>query len=416
MKPLSIQPTAIGECWDCQACGDCCRGAIIFLDDADLERLRAQEWEQHPDFKGVKILERTGLFQKKYQLAHRKDGFCVFMLEDGRCRIHAEYGEPEKPLICRLAPYQIVPAGDRSLITLRRYCPAAAQDIGRPIEDRISEIKKLVQQQGKGEAKEKPPQIAPGLPTTWHYFLRTSETIERLLLDQNVPMVRRMAHGLAMVELLARCKTIDFDDSRFGELIDLLENSVIQESAPLFANRRPPGRAAHMLFRQILLEYLRLHPRFVITQSFRERIRLIRTAMVFAKGRGRIPKIHPAFPEISFEKLEEPIGTLQPEVLQPITRWFEAAAASKHYALLGKDGWSLLDCYRSLAICFPIALWLLRFSAGDNEPTVDEAVDVVRALDRGQGFAPLCGRRHRRRLASIARLGEIGRLIAWYAR
>jgi hypothetical protein len=41
---------------------------------------------------------------------------------------------------------------------------------------------------------------------------------------------------------------------------------------------------------------------------------------------------------------------------------------------------------------------------------------MVTIMDRGQGFAPLNSPNHRSRLAMIARLGELEKLVIWYAR
>jgi hypothetical protein len=59
---------------------------------------------------------------------------------------------------------------------------------------------------------------------------------------------------------------------------------------------------------------------------------------------------------------------------------------------------------------------MLRLSAGPRPPTAEDVIGVVGAIDRGQSYAGLAGRRHRRRLASLRRLGELPCLIAWYAR
>ena len=95
------------------------------------------------------------------------------------------------------------------------------------------------------------------------------------------------------------------------------------------------------MFRQTALEYLRLHPDFIIQQSWRERWRLMVLAAAFARGRGRLPHIHACFPN-TFEGLEEPLGHLAGAVLR-LDAYFEAAAASKRYAVLSRRGWPLLE-------------------------------------------------------------------------
>ena len=41
--------------------------------------------------------------------------------------------------------------------------------------------------------------------------------------------------------------------------------------------------------------------------------------------------------------------------------------------------------------------------------------EIITALDRGQGYAPLAGGKQRRRVQVLARLEELERLVVWYA-
>lgn len=388
---LPLRTLTIAERWDCHACGDCCRGAIVRLDDDDLERLREQGWEKHPDYRGVRIIDRHGWFKRYYQLAHRSDGNCVFLTSDNRCRIHQEYGEAAKPLICRMAPFQLVPLESFAYVTLRRYCPCAAADDGRQLQEHLHTVRKLAERRKMAQRPPRPPRVTRKHRRSWHDTLRAAEVIERLMLDARYPPVRRLVHGLQFCNLLQECRLRKLDGERFEQLLSMLESSAADGPERLFDNRRPPGRAAGMLFRQIALEYVRLHPKFVIERSWRERWRLIRSALAFARGKGRVPRIHSAFPETTFEALERPLGHLNEGVLRPLCRYFEAMAASKQYAVWGREGWSIIESFRALAASYSIALWLLRFACGDRPPQFEDTIDVVRALDRGQSYAPLCG-------------------------
>ncbi len=95
------------------------------------------------------------------------------------------------------------------------------------------------------------------------------------------------------------------------------------------------------------MQYLRLHPKFLIEPSWRERWWLVRAAVAFTRGRGRLPPMHACFPPTSFEALERPLGPLDAGTLRPLTALFEAAAASKYYAVPGRPGWSLVDSFRA---------------------------------------------------------------------
>lgn len=76
---------------------------------------------------------------------------------------------------------------------------------------------------------------------------------------------------------------------------------------------------------------------------------------------------------------------------------------------------SLVASYRSLALLYPIGLWLLRLAIGDREPTatdvVNIVVNIVVALERGQGLTGLP-----RAATAMANTQQLERVIAWYAR
>ena len=307
----------------------------------------------------MRVVVRQGLGKKRVSAGASAQNQCVFLTAQGRCRIHELHGEAAKPLLCRMFPFQLVSLEGYSLVTLRRHCPSAAADLGRTLEDQFADIRQLAQQReeegataGKGGAL--PPPLLPGRQGSWHDFLRVAETLERFLLDQRFPLVRRLAHGLKLCDLVEQCRLQNFSGTRLDELLVMLENSAVEESDALFGQRRAPGRAGALLFRQTALEYLRLHPSFVIQRSWRERWRLIVLAAAFARGRGRLPAIHPCFPPNTFEALEAPLGNLPAAVLRPLEAYFEAAAASKQYALLSRRHWSLVENFRAWPFPMPL--------------------------------------------------------------
>jgi hypothetical protein len=247
-------------------------------------------------------------------------------------------------------------------------------------------------------------------------MLLVADRIERMIGDERYPLVRRIVHGLMFCDSLERCRWENLAAAQSSELLTMLENAAVQESGGLFRSCRPPRRATGMLFRQTALEYSRLHPKFDIQASWRERWRLVWAAFRFARGRVPLPAMHPCFPPTTFEALERPLGPLDTAVLRPLVAMFEAMTASKYYAMLGRPGWSLVDSFRALALAYPLALWLLRLRCGDRPPEVEDMVDAVGAIDRGQSYAQLAGRRHRRRVRLLASRRELARLVIWYGR
>jgi hypothetical protein len=61
-------------------------------------------------------------------------------------------------------------------------------------------------------------------------------------------------------------------------------------------------------------------------------------------------------------------------------------------------------------------LWLLRWTTAGRPPTLDDMCEIVAALDRAQGYAPLSGRQQRSRLVTLGRLEALPRLVTFYGR
>jgi lysine-N-methylase len=413
---LPLKPLPTVERWDCHQCGVCCRGSVVPLSDEDLARLAAQKWEEHPDYQGTKVTTRESWGSRDYRLAHRDDGSCVFLLPDGLCRIHKELGFDAKPLICRMFPLQVVPRDGVAMLTIRRACPSAAADRGRPVAEQLDFAKKLARERGLTDQKVEPPPIKPGESRAWPATRKVLSAIQRLTADERFPPVRRLAHMLVFCRLLDRAKTKPLDDAKLGELVDVLEAAVPDEVGDLFSTRRPPQAAAAVLFRQIAAEYVRLHPRYHVRPSWSTRLGLAWAAFKMIRGRGALPRLHPQFPAATFEQLEAPLGRMDAGLYLPFARLVETSAESWSYALAGRSGWSIVESAAQLAITYPVGLWLLRWASAGREPMLEDVFDIVTALDRGQGYGPLSGAKQRQRLRVLLSLDEFPRLVAWYGR
>ena len=77
--------------------------------------------------------------------------------------------------------------------------------------------------------------------------------------------------------------------------------------------------------------------------------------------------------------------------------------------------WALGHINWSVTLSFAVALWLFRWASG-SDPHAEEIIPIIGCLDRSQGYAPLVGIRHRRRVNTLAQDGQLQRLVAWYAR
>lgn len=411
---VSLRVLPVLEQWDCHSCGICCKAHTVFLDDEDLKRLRAQQWDQHPDFKKISVTQRVGWLRPQFVLSQQKDGSCVFLTKDGLCSIHKEHGEPAKPWACRMFPFQVLPTAKGHVLTMRRNCPSAAANNGRPLRQHLDYVRSLADK-AMPAGDPVPPRVVAASPRSWSDAQRVMDALQRLMLEE-LPVVRKLCHGLAFCDAIAQCKANRLSGEPLKELTALAESAAPAEAAKWFRDRLAPSPAGAVLFRQGAAEYMRFHPNIGDRPGLAERLRLLWAAVRIARGKGTLPRIHPDLPPADFNDLERPLGSLPAEVLRPIHSYFEAMVASGQYCGAGRAGWSVVDGYRALVFAYPVAMWALRWFSAGREPTVEDAVNVVCIVDRSHYYPLLNGYRHRKRLQTLSRLGDLSRAVVWLAR
>ena len=135
-----------------------------------------------------------------------------------------------------------------------------------------------------------------------------------------------------------------------------------------------------------------------------------------ARGKGTTPRMHPDLPIATFESLERPLGHLAEDIQRPLNRYYETNVAARQFAVASRPAWAIVESFRALVLSYPVALWILRLCCPDHPPTRQDAIDMVTLIDRGQGYQPLTGGQHQHRVAALARLEQLERLVVWYAR
>ncbi len=408
---IKLHALPILEKWDCHHCTACCRETTIPLSPEDLQRLRSQRWNQRPGFHGVATVRRSAWIGGQTVLAHRPDGTCVFLTDQGRCRIHEEFGADAKPRMCQLFPLQIVVSDRGACATTRRSCPSAAADRGRPVEARLATLKRLLRD-GFGGIAAPPaaPPLVKGVRRGWKEFHLAADALQRLIADARWPLVRRLVHGLRYCALLEECRWKGVPPNDVGELIEMLAQSAPGDVGPLFQSRRPPAPSSARLFRRLGAHFIKCAPGGTPRRTWRDRFRSARASGQLARARSRLPNLHPRFPPVQVEQLEAPLGPLSAETLHPLERFFVAHVSSQQYALARPTA-PLVESFYRLAFTFPMALWMLRWLAADRTPSGDDMVDVVVALERGF-VMPALGTA----AGFLARSGELERMVAWYGR
>lgn len=395
------------EHWDCHHCAACCRETVIRLNSDDVSRLQSQQWEKQPEFQGVRVVRRSALLGGTRVLAHKKDGSCVFLTTAGLCRIHELFGAEAKPLVCRQFPLQVVGWEHKSFATVLRSCPSAAAERGRAVSEHLGFLKRLVQD---SEIRSAAPHIVKLVQRGWDEFERVASAVERCLTDEKLPLVRRIVKCVRFCNLIEHCRWKRLAPESVNEVIQAANELSEHELGKLFRDRVAPSTRASKLFRRLGAHFIRCVPGGKPTRTLRDHWNAMRASGRLAKARIMPANLHPRFTAVAAEQLERPLGPLASNVQLPLERFITAHAVSRRYAL-SQPTWSLVDSARRLAFTFPMAMWLLRWLAGDREPTADDMVEIVVAIERGMAMAGLD-----RAVRWLAECGELERLVAWYAR
>lgn len=413
---LPIVTNDIQQQWSCHQCGHCCRGSLVYLSTAEVSRLIDQKWESDDELKGKRLMVSTRIPSRPYRLAHQADGSCVFLGSDGLCRIHTKFGYTAKPTTCQVFPLQLIPQDKQAVLTTRRACPSAGADRGVAIEEHLPFIKQLVRDELLRAEPIAAPLLKSGERRDWKSARVVLQCVAGLLNDQRYPPVRRLVHALQFAGLLNKAQTKALTDAKLWELARTLEQVVPEESKLFFEERKEPKSYSKVMFRLMAMECARLHPSVVHRRRWSARFQLMHMAWKSVLGRGSTPTIGNPFPATAFARLEEPLGALQPDIYRPLSRMIETSSASYMYAISDRSDWTIVESIRALAILYPVGLWLLRWTAQQREPTIDDMLSLVVALDRTQGHAGLSGGAHRWRLSMLGSQEELERIVVWYGR
>jgi len=425
--PMPVRSLPVVQNWDCGSCSACCRSYHVPVTAEERRRIEGQGWENDPDLNGTPYFAPEGgwLAGRSFRLNHRENGACVFLGSDNRCKIHAKFGSAAKPLACRVYPFLLVPAGDHWRLGLRFACPAASAGEGRPLADHLAEARVYAAalESDSPSAVNAPPVSLQGRQhVPWGDVLRIVSAVSRILADEEDFLERRWRRVLALIAIGRKLKLDGRGDpkkmvtgGRLSELLHVLSETVDEdepESAEMIAR---PGWAGRIVFRQVLAVYARKDHGAEKGSAQRGPAGRILAAMAFARGSGRVPRVHSRIGDATFAQAEVPSGPLSDAADALLTRYYRMKVESLQFCGPTNFDLPLWDGLESLAITLPAILWLSRVL---DEPNRDAAIErALRLVDDNFGFNKLLGLgRQRFALKLLSGRGELSKLIAWYAR
>ncbi len=408
--------------WGCHQCGNCCREYFVEVTDEERKRIEEQGWSRRPELDGQPIFVPMGPpWRREYRLAHREDGSCIFLDEAGLCRIHAEFGEPAKPIACQLYPYMLVPTDKETRVSVRFSCPSVVKNLGRPVREQADAIRRYARQLIPTNARSpKPPPLRPGQPMDWPELLEVVDALEQLVAGTGTSLPRRLIQAVTFVRLLEQARVAKLDRDQFRELLQILLVASSQESPSELEAIGDCSPLALMLFRLIVAQCARKDLSPHLRRGLRGRWGLFRAATRFARGRGTIPRLQSIFGEVDFAMIENSFGPVPGEAEAILERYYRIKLSGIQFFGAPFYHTPLIEGFYSLVLTFPAILWISRWlaaTAGRNSICTDDICTALTVVDHQWGFSAVFGFGYARsRVRLLAGQGHIERLIVKYTR
>jgi lysine-N-methylase len=141
----------------------------------------------------------------------------------------------------------------------------------------------------------------------------------------------------------------------------------------------------------------------------------LRAVLRFVRAGGRTPALRPGLASVKFSELEKPFPPLSQQMEAILTRYFRVKIQSLHFCGRAFHDRPLIEGFRSLALVYPVVLWLARWLAVSDGRTVIADADMVRAVsmaDYHHGYA----RDLEWRVRLLHQRNDIAKLIGWHGR
>lgn len=387
------------------------------LRQADVRRLSEQAWESRLGENPVVQ------FRGRQYLRQRADGACVFLLENGRCRIHAEFGFELKPIACQLFPYMVAPGENASQMGVSFACQSVIENKGRLLNEQVPDALRIV-------LRGLPEVISPARGASLARG-RNAEPNElhvlstRLVhwLREPIPLAVRL-DGLAWIAQTLRIARLNrVRGKRFEELMSVLFGALADE-LPLHPIAIPTARQT-ALFQNAI--FSRTEDPKPIAQGAPLRVISIlsqlRRGRAWRRGSGEsvVPPVGVGWPtKVTFGGVSR-VGSLRQSsdhlaCDELVTRWLHASIEGGRVWGSGYYGWSAVEGLAALALSAACVGWLARLHAAGSGERLVRLVDLQAAIgrvDRTAGRAVwLGGWSERMRLSYLVEQEGLRRLIA----
>lgn len=379
--------------YSCHGCGNCCRDFTVQLREDDLRKLREQNWESKL---GEPI---TITFRGTTFLRQREDGGCVFLMENGLCRIHAEHGFTAKPIACQLFPFHLIPASEGVQSGINFACQSVLENKGAALTTHRAELSRMADEMAEMAKRLPPPMLDDDLRAVDLEARALTQHVDHWLSRSDVALRARLDGVAWVANALAKANLQAVRGARFNELLDVLFGALPGELAfhPVpIATGRQRAMLRQAVFARTEDPKLRFIEKFGRLRTTLKQLSRNRT---FRKGHGAAPIIGEGWPaNVLMQRVETVTGANTPAdqtaIDDLLTRYLRATILAGRCWGAGYYGWPMVRGLGALMLNTASVGWLARLhAAGHDRPSI--IIDDVRAalgrIDRTAGRARWLG-------------------------
>ncbi len=375
-----LMPAVPGQRFSCHSCTNCCRDTIVTLTEADRRRIDALDFLDEID---RPVYVRVG---KDWILNKVDDGSCVFLDQDGRCRIHSQAGPRSKPIACQVFPFGVLLGHDgRRRVSLRFDCPSVARSQGQPIAEHTKEVMRLSPQRGR-RSRERPgsPEWKRGVTAGQREIETLVNRLDGWFDDARRSWSQRIEGSIRATELLAMASSDVSGGKRFDEHLARVFGPWEDERAR--DGLSPATSRQRRMLRELVFAHTD-HATFGDLRARRmerlaRRWRALRAAHTFRRGKVRAPQSRGLPTDVRFANIETvaPATEDADRIAALLTRYVRARLQSHRWFGTGYHGWPVFEGLRGLWASIAVTGWVARWlAAGDDRPVLCFE-DVVRAI------------------------------------
>jgi len=390
--PIIIPPLR-DQRYSCHGCGNCCKDFTVQLRPEDELKLLEQKWHERL---GEPV---TVEFRGQRYLRQRDDGACIFLQDDGKCRIHAEFGLEAKPVACQMFPFSLVPIEGGAAMGLNFACQSVLENKGAELGRHGADLKRLASLVAELRPVGRPPMLTRSLRAETIEIEALINIVDGWLRTDDVELTTRL-DGLAwLVQSLHAAKLQSVRGTRFIELVSTLVSVLPEELDHLPID--PPSRGQRRMLRQAVHSRIEDLKIAVALREGRLRggIRQLFRSRRFAAGRGIVPDVIADWPRgVAFAQVEAVRPAEDEAEIEAITdlivRFMRATILGARFFGAGYYGWSAIDGLAATTLNLPVIGWLARLhaaGAGRDRLTIVDVRAAVGRVDRAAGRARWLG-------------------------